>query len=270
MSLLSAATVGLLFIVVAMAVAMARFAVALRSRVPGKAPVAINIDGLRKLVQAAVSGNKDALFLAAQESLDIWVRDGSFEEKVLELAFDDIERQLRSPDGKAPIIKLVAHFTGKSEQEVFEAFKAEFLRKNPVPPPVPAPVVPAVIALTLLLFCGTAMGASPMSPPDAFYKDSPKIVLDPIVYSPASPVALYSNAIEHSSCKCQGQCNCNPCNCEADTIHPSNHRPVVVAGPSRQVFFVSQGPVRRGVARAGGFVFRAATFPFRIFRRRGC
>lgn len=183
LTFLTALPIGLMLIIAALTIVAARYFV--KSRVmPTAPPVTVSPGAAQRLIKAALVGNKEALLMAAMDSLQIWINEGSIEQRLLELGFDDVQRRVSDPNGNAPVVKMVAHLLGMTEQHVLDAFKAEFL------PAKPKPIVPALavpVALFMLLCASTAFAYTPLPAPQRWYPPEPIVVMDsPTFYSPVS------------------------------------------------------------------------------------
>lgn len=265
LSFLGALAVGLGLIALSLFISTVRFALQARLGVPVHPPVSVQPGSAIKLIRAAITGNKDLLLIAAQDALRIWIEDGSLEEKLLELSFDDTQRRLNDPNGQAPVIKTIAHLVGMSEQQVFDALKAEFLPDHK--PATPAVAVPAIALFLCLAVGSSALGASPLRTPDKWYPTEQKIVLDsPTFYTPVSVTnrdqILLPNKdykpIDHRDQLKYG-----------DNLAPNGwYQPVYYARNdcyAQNVGFWQAGSVRRGTVRVFGAPFR---FFGRLFGRR--
>lgn len=266
LTLFTGAFGGLFLITIALAVVAFRYAMAARTGnfMP---PVVVNPGAAQRLIAAALTGNKDAVLMAASEALHLSLTDGSLEQKLLQLGFADVQRQIADPNGKAPVIKAIAHFTGLTEQQVFDILKVELLGPpGSTPQPSALPPAPAVAAVALVLtlcLAGSASAASPIASPPRWYPAEQKIVIDsPRFYSPVlesqrgeillpnheyQQVGYYTNELYPNSYYQNG----NYCSGSAG--------------------FMQRGPVRRWIS--GGRVLRGTgrviSAPFRfLFRRR--
>lgn len=257
------AFVGLILVCVGLAVVAFRYAMAARSGnvMP---PVIINPGAALKAIQDALEGNSAAALTALGESFHLDVVNGSVEEKLLIAGFKELRRRAADPNAKMPAIDYIAHFSGKSREQVIAFLEAEAdVSTAPAAPAVPAA---AAIAALLLAFClaAPASAASPLRLPDRWEPSETKIVLDsPVFYSPIyesqrQEILLPNNA--YKPVACYGQ----PCPCayyatEYQQSYYQNGR------------WYPGKLVGRAAGSAARFVGRVVSAPFRwLFRRGRC
>lgn len=176
MTIFGGAFMGLILLCAGFALVAFRYAQAARSGnvLP---PIKVNPGAALKAIQEALEGNKAAALTALADSFHLEVAAGSIEQKLLSAGFAELERRAADPTAKMPAIDYIAHFSGKSREDVIK-----FLEAEAGVPHTAAPVLPAVAAALVLLLCGAAQAASPMRVPERFYPEQPNIVIDPPVF----------------------------------------------------------------------------------------
>ena len=250
-----------------------RYALAARTGQSPAPPIVLAPDAARKLIAVALTGNTAAVLQAAGDALHIHLNEGSLEEKLLNLAFADVQRKLQNTNTKdTPIITAIAHFTGKSEQEVFD-----ILRASAHAPHTPVPqLIPTVVASLLCLFAFPVFAASPIGMPQRWEAPEQKVVLDPAIFrSDIQSVEMREVLFPND-----GQVSYE--NGYYETYHGNycDERGFWQRGPVRRWVSNGRHPIARGgvrvvgaVGRGVGFVARGAarvvSAPFRwLFRRR--
>ena len=272
LSLFTVVPLAVLLIGAAALFAGIRYALAARSGQGSAPPVVLAPDAARKLIAVALTGNTAAVLQAAGDALHIHLNEGSFEEKLLNLAFVDVQRKINdSNTTNTPIITAVAHFTGKTEQEVFDIFRATAHANHAVSV---KPLLPALV-MALILVPGTMFAASPIGMPQQWFAPETKVVLDPAIFPQDLTVerreVLYPDE-QYVSYQNGHYENCDGFYCD--------ERGFWRRGPIRRWISNGNHPIARGgarvlggVARVTGRVARGAarvvSAPFRfIFRRR--
>jgi uncharacterized protein YkwD len=120
-----------------------------------KPPVTINPGAALKAIQDALAGNSAAALTALGESFHLDVAAGSIEDKLLRGGFAELERRATDPASKMPVVDYIAHFSGKTREDVIKFLEVE---AGVSPPPAATPAV-ATAALLLCLCLGSSAAA---------------------------------------------------------------------------------------------------------------
>lgn len=102
-----------------------KYFLAWKAGVPLTPPISFNLSSAEKLISAALAGNPEVVKAAALESFEIHWTAGSPEQVLLQIALADVERRVKDPADNTPVLKAIAHFTGLTEQQVFDVLKTE-------------------------------------------------------------------------------------------------------------------------------------------------